>query len=403
MFEKSFLYLPYSILIHRWKEIERLRRSRRPIVIAARTSRLARVQAELVAKALRKLHPVEVEFHWVRSEGDEITQGSLADVGGKGLFTRRVDQAVLDKKADLAVHSLKDLPVDPAEALSGLALAATPKRHTVNDCLVSAKRYGRLADLPQGAVVGTSSPRRAAQMYRVRPDLDIRLLRGNVDTRLSKVLTEGGPHHYDAAVLAAAGLKRLGLGEHADRPLSVEEMLPSACQGALGIRCRATDHVTLTRCLPLNAASTSTAVTHEREVVRLLGADCYSPIAVLAQPIDPAQTQAKRNADSHWFRLRVRLCSADGQHVLEADEKCKTGELRRIVKQVTRDLLDRGAREILTDAAQARIAEHPGTGQSDQDGAGHADDPEPSLSADSPALRGNLPEFQSSGGRVVAE
>ncbi len=347
-----------------------------------------------MAKALRKLHPVEVEFHWVQSEGDEITQGSLAEVGGKGLFTRRVDQAVLDKKADLAVHSLKDLPVDPAEALSGLALAATPKRHTVNDCLVSGKRYGRLIDLPQGAVVGTSSPRRAAQMRRLRPDFDIRLLRGNVDTRLNKVLTEEGPH-YDAAVLAAAGLKRLGLGEHADRPLSVEEMLPSACQGALGIRCRATDHVTLTRCLPLNAASTSTAVTHEREVVRLLGADCYSPIAVLAQPIDPAKTQAKRNADSHWYRLRVRLCSADGQTTLEADEKCKTGELRRVVKQVAHDLLARGAREILADAAQARILDHPGRpkGSGDFGGSGGSGSPEPGVSDDAePSPRVRFPD-----------
>ena len=358
-----------------------MRRSRRPIVIASRTSRLARVQAELVAKALRKLHPVEVGFHWVTSEGDEVKQGSLADAGGKGLFTRRVDQAVLDNKADLAVHSLKDLPVDPAEALSGLSLAATPKRHTVQDCLVSAKRYGSLADLPQGAVVGTSSPRRAAQMRRVRPDFDIRLLRGNVDTRLSKVLTEDGPH-YDAAVLAAAGLKRLGLGEHADRPLSLEEMLPSACQGALGIRCRATDHVTLTRCLPLNAASTSTAVTHEREVVRLLGADCYSPIAVLAEPIDPAETQAKRNADSHWFRLRVRLCSADGQTALEADEKCKTSELRRVVKRVTRDLLASGARELLADAARARIQEHTGSS-----GAGDANDAGASPLGEAPGSR----------------
>lgn len=330
-----------------------LRRSKKPIVIASRTSRLARVQAERVAKALRKLHPVEVTHHWVESEGDRITHGSLADAGGKGLFTRAVDQAVLDGKADVAVHSLKDLPVDPAEALAGLTLAATPKRAAVNDCLVSAQRYGTIRDLPQGAVVGTSSPRRAAQMRSLRPDLDIRLLRGNVDTRLSKVLTNGGP--YDAAVLAVAGLTRLGLAEHADRPLPIDEMLPAASQGALGLRCRATDHVTLTRCLPLNAATTSTAVTHERELVRLLGADCYSPIAVLAEQVDPAKTQAKRNADSHWFRLRVKLCSADGQKVLAADEKCKTGELRRRVKQVAQTLIDQGAKELLADAARARI------------------------------------------------
>jgi len=124
---------------------------------------------------------------------------------------------VLDKKADVAVHSLKDLPVDPAEALTGLTLAATPKRAAVNDCLISAQRFGTVRDLPQNAVVGTSSPRRAAQMRSLRPDFDVRLLRGNVDTRLNKVLASDGVYH--AAVLAVAGLTRLGLAEHADRPL----------------------------------------------------------------------------------------------------------------------------------------------------------------------------------------
>jgi hydroxymethylbilane synthase len=332
-----------------------LRRSRKPIVIASRASRLAKVQANLVAKALGRLHPVEIEFYWVTSEGDRITEGSLAEAGGKGLFTRGVDQAVLEGKADVAVHSLKDLPVDPAESVAGMKLAAVPKRAAVADCLISARGYGSVLDLPASARVGTSSPRRAAQLRRLRPDLDVRLLRGNVDTRLGKVLDRGGA--YDAAVLAVAGLKRLGLSEHADRPLPVEQMLPAACQGAIGLRCRATDHVTLTRCLPLNAASSSTAVTNERQLVRMLGADCYSPIAVLAEPIDPAQTRAKRNADSHWFRLRARVCSADGQTVLEADERCKTGELRRRVKQVAQTLLDQGAKELLEDAAEARIPE----------------------------------------------
>jgi hydroxymethylbilane synthase len=312
------------------------------------------VQAERVAKALRKLHPVEVEFHWVTSAGDQITEGSLAEAGGKGLFTSSVDQAVLDGKADVAVHSLKDLPVDPAEALPGMKLAAVPKRAAVHDCLVSARAYGSIEQLPDAAVVGTSSPRRAAQLRARRPDLDVRLLRGNVDTRLQKVL-DGGT--YDAAVLAVAGLKRLGLTEHIRQPLDPEVMLPAAAQGAIGLRCRATDHVTLTRCLPLNAAASSTAVTHERELVRRLGADCYSPIAVLAEPIDPAQTQAKRNADSHWFRLRARVCSADGRTVLRFDEKCKTREMRRLVKHAAERLVEQGARELLAEAIDHRIPE----------------------------------------------
>ncbi len=335
-------------------------------MIASRRSRLARVQAELVARALRRLHPVEVAFHWIESEGDQIRHGSLADHGGKGLFTRGVDRAVLENKADLAVHSLKDLPVDPAEAVPGLVLAAVPRRGPVHDCLVSSRRFAAVEQLPRGAVVGTSSPRRAAQLRRLRPDLQVRLLRGNVDTRLSKVMSEDGP--YDAAVLAAAGLHRLGLAEHADRPLNVADLLPAASQGAIGIRCRATDHVTLTRCLPLNSPATNTAVTAEREVVRLLGADCYSPIAVLVEPIDPAQTKAKRNADSHWFRLRVRVCAADGSRVLEADEKCKTADLRRCTRKVTGSLLERGARELLHDAAHARLdqpTESPGEPDSD--------------------------------------
>lgn len=374
-----------------------MRRSRRPIVIASRKSALAQVQAKLVGKALGKLHPVEVRFHWVESEGDQIKEGSLADAGGKGLFTRGVDQAVLEHKADLAVHSLKDLPVDSAEALAGLSLAATPKRHAVNDCLVSTVGYGRLVDLPEGAVVGTSSPRRAAQVRRVRPDLDVRLLRGNVNTRLRKVLTDEGPH-YDAAILAVAGLKRLKLGEHAGHPLDLEEMLPPACQGALGIRCRATDHVTLTRCLPLNAAATSMAVTHEREIVRLLGADCHSPIAVLAEPIDPAETQAKRNADSHWVRLRVRVCSADGQTTLEADERCKTKELRRVVKKVAKSLIADGAKELLADAARARIpSPDAGPGHS-----GTADDPEASPVTQTPVYP-SAPAFETAGQEVAAE
>ncbi len=331
-----------------------MRRSRKPIVIASRTSRLARVQAETVAKALQKIHPqLEVDYHWVVSEGDRVTEGSLAEVGGKGLFTQSVDQAVASGQADVAVHSLKDLPVDPSEAIPGLVLAAVPKRAVVNDCLITSGNFRGLGDLPADAVVGTSSPRRAAQLRHFRADLDVRLLRGNVDTRLKKVLAPNGP--YAAALLAVAGLKRLGLRDHIQRPLPLEQMLPAASQGAIGLRCRATDHVTLTRCLPLNSAASSTAVMHERELVRLLGADCYSPIAVLAEPVDPAETQAKRNADSHWFRLRVRVCSADGRTVLAVDERCKTGEMRRLVKDVAKRLMNDGARRLLQDAGRVVI------------------------------------------------
>ena len=177
---------------------ETLRRSRQPIVIASRKSRLARIQAERVAAALRKLHPdIAVNHHWVESDGDRQSAGLLAKVGGKGLFTNAVDQAVKDGRADVAVHSLKDLPVSRAEAVPGMQLAAVPKRAVAHDCLISRERYTRLKDLPQGALLGTSSPRRAAQVRRERPDIEVAVLRGNVDTRLNRCLLYTSPSPRD--------------------------------------------------------------------------------------------------------------------------------------------------------------------------------------------------------------
>ena len=332
-------------------------------MIASRKSRLARIQAERVAAALRKQHPtIEVVHHWVESEGDQRSAGLLANVGGKGLFTNAVDRAVKEGLAHVAVHSLKDLPVSRDEAVPGIKLAAVPKRASPADCLISRNRYARLKDLPQGALLGTSSPRRAAQVRRERPDIRVAVLRGNVDTRLSKVLAAGAEAHgesFDATILAVAGLHRMGLVEHAERPLGFDAMLPAAGQGALALCCRAVDHVTLQRCLPLNSSRAATAVHAEREVVERLGADCYSPIAVLAEQLPPAQTVAERNADAHWFRLRVRVLSADGQTCLNADEKCKTSDLRRVVKAVTDDLKARGAVELLTQAASSPIPDIP--------------------------------------------
>ncbi len=306
------------------------------------------MQAEAVGGALSKLNPgVEIQYHWVSSEGDQLQSGPLSEFGGKGLFTRAVDEAVVQEKADLAVHSLKDLPVDPEEAVAGLAIAAVPKRGPVQDCLISASGFDRLSDLPGGVVVGTSSLRRASQLLRAKPDIYVDPMRGNVDSRLSKVLSDDQPR-YDAAVLAVAGLKRLGMGEHTTHMLSLDEMLPAACQGAIAITCRATDHVTLTRCLPLNDPASSTAVHAERELVLRLEASCLSAVAVLAERVPPSETRAERNADSHWFRLRARVLSADGATCLEVDEKCKTSDLRHVIRRVGDDLIKRGARELLT-------------------------------------------------------
>lgn len=323
----------------------------------------------MVGQALAKLHPrIEVRYHWIVTEGDQRA-GSLAEAGGKGLFTRALEQALLAGEADVAVHSLKDLP---ARMTPGLQIAAVPARADVRDCLVSADAYGSIDALPSGAVVGTSSPRRAAQLLRARADVEVAPLRGNVDTRLRKLglavptpatsaapadlvdaAEDAGPEMLSATILAVAGLTRLGLAAHAGQVLDLSVMLPAACQGALGIQCRADDHVTLTRSLPLNDPTASTLVHAEREVVAALEADCYAPLAVLCEAVAPS-ARRKRRTDSHWYRLRARALSRDGQHCLEFEESAAPSELRRVVKRCAAELLERGARQIMAQGTPTR-------------------------------------------------
>ncbi len=322
-----------------------MRRSQKPIVIAARRSPLARIQAELIGKRINKLHPkIEVQYRWVESQGDKSVGQSLADQGGKGLFTKDVEQLLLNGEADLAIHSLKDLP---AADTTGLILAAIPRRANPCDVLITPNALTSINDLPQGAVVGTASPRRAAQLLKLRPDLKIDLLRGNVQTRLDQVLSPDGVKRYDATLLAYAGLSRLGMTQHLTHAIPLDQIMPSACQGALAVQCRADDNVTLTRCLPLNNPEASTAVHAERQIVAGLGGDCHSPIAVLAEQSKQPPTPAKRNADAHWFRLRVRVLSGDGSTCLEIDEQVKTKDLRRLVKRTIKDLKQRGAQKLI--------------------------------------------------------
>ncbi|MEM1354443.1 MAG: hydroxymethylbilane synthase [Planctomycetota bacterium] len=332
-----------------------MRRSRKPITIASRQSPLARVQAEMVGRGLSRLHPnLEVHYVWVMSEGDRVGTGSLAEHGGKGLFTKAVERAVLDGRADIGVHSMKDLPAD--ELTPGLQIAAVPKRADVRDALLGPSGPISIDQLADDAVVGTTSPRRAAQLLRHKPGLQIRLLRGNVGTRLAKLIgdpSQGIAKEADATLLAIAGLSRLGRRDLITQALPLQAMLPAACQGALGIQCRRDDHVSLTRLLPLNDPQASTAIHTERDIVAGLGADCHSPVAVLAEQVDPSQTHAERNADSHWFRVRARVLSPDGAQLVQVDEQCKTQDLRRMVKQIIKDLNAKGARDMLK-AARAR-------------------------------------------------
>lgn len=323
-----------------------MRRSRKPIVIASRRSQLARIQAEIIGQALARLHPrIAVDYRWLESEGDQHDQSPLSQRGGKGLFTRTIEQAVIDGHADLAVHSLKDLP---AQDTPGLHLAAVARRGPVHDVLVSRDHAASIHALHHQAVVATSSPRRAAQLRRLRPDLQIVPMRGNVETRLARVLADEAPT-CDATLLAAAGLRRLGLETPAHAPLPLDEVLPAASQGALAIQCRTDDHVTLTRCLPLNHPDAATAVHAERQIVAALGADCHSPIAVLVEPVAAAEP-ARRPADAHRFRLRVRVLADDGQTAIEVDEQARAKDLRRLVKQTIEHLEQRGARKLLTES-----------------------------------------------------
>jgi hydroxymethylbilane synthase len=238
--------------------------------IGTRGSALARWQAEHVAGSLRAACGLEVELAIIRTKGDKILDVPLAKVGGKGLFVKEIEEALRRDEVDLAVHSIKDLPT---ELTAGLCLGAISEREDPRDALVS--RAGQLVDLPAGAVVGTSSLRRRCQLLGLRPDLQVADLRGNVDTRLGKL--DAGL--YDAVLLAAAGLKRLGHGHRATELLAEERMIPAVGQGALGIEIRAGDDRVAGLVGCLNHAPTALAVRAERAFLGRLGGGCQVPVA----------------------------------------------------------------------------------------------------------------------------
>jgi hydroxymethylbilane synthase len=243
------------------------------LVIATRESRLALWQAEHV-QALLAARGHEVELLGMTTRGDQILDRSLSKVGGKGLFVKELEVALEEGRADLAVHSLKDVPMDLPE---GFALACVMEREDPRDAFVSNK-FESFADLPQGAVVGTSSLRRVVLLLARRPDLKIEPLRGNLDTRLRK-LDEG---QFDAIVLAAAGLKRLGLGARIRQVFEPAEMLPAAGQGALGIEVRAERSDVAQALAPLSHQTTWLCVAAERAVSRAMGGSCSMPLAAHA-------------------------------------------------------------------------------------------------------------------------
>jgi hydroxymethylbilane synthase len=249
--------------------------------LGTRGSMLAQAQSRLVASQLEKQNPgLQVALTIISTTGDVISERPLHEFGGKGLFTKEIEQALLDGTIDFAVHSFKDVPVTmPLVEQSNLIIAAVPKREDPRDVLVCEKAQS-LADLPSGARVGTGSLRRRCQILSARPDLAVEPIRGNIDTRVRK-LQSGA---FDAVILAMAGTRRAGIFDsHLMHVIEPNELLPAPGQGALALQCRRDDDRTRSLLASMNDPDTESCVTAERELVRLLNGDCHSPIAALAE------------------------------------------------------------------------------------------------------------------------
>jgi hydroxymethylbilane synthase len=266
------------------------------LTYATRRSALALAQSRaFVAEVVRKNRGLEAVELTIITSGDRHQETKLQDIGGKGLFIKELEEALYDGRADLAVHSIKDVP---AELAPGLALVCLPRREDPRDVLV-ARGGMKLSELPKGARVGTSSLRRAVCLKEARPDLQIEPLRGNVDTRLRRV-DEG---KFDAVVLALAGLKRLGLASRVSEELSPDVCLPAIGQGALGIESRAGDERVAATLAPLHHAETAIAVAAERALMASVGGSCRMPVAAFARAIDGA------------FRIDALLAEEDGTNL----------------------------------------------------------------------------------------
>lgn len=300
------------------------------IKLGTRKSPLALWQAEHVAAALSASEPgLTVELVKMSTSGDRILDAPLSRVGGKGLFVKEIEEALLQGEIDLAVHSLKDVPVDLPP---GLTLAAFPRRADPHDGWISP--FGAVAELPRGARVGTSSLRRQCQLLAQRPDLEIVPVRGSVQTRLQKLDTE----NLSAVVLAAAGLDRLGLADRMKRRLTAEEMLPAVGQGILAIEIREDDHATRKRVATLHDADAHAAALTERAMLRALGGGCQVPVA----------GHAVREGGTWW--LRGLVASPDGKTVVRADARAPARaepELGTLGLGVAQQLVKRGGGDIL--------------------------------------------------------
>ena len=298
--------------------------------IATRKSPLALWQANHIREMLLQHWPnLQIELLPLVTSGDTFLNVKLSAVGGKGLFVKELEEALLDNRADIAVHSMKDVPVMLPE---GLGLQAICTRQNPYDALVT-HTHTSLGSLPLNAIIGTTSLRRQSQLLAIRPDLHIKALRGNVQTRMSKL--ESG--EYDAIILAAAGLERLGMQEMITEILSTDIMLPACGQGALGIECRIADEEIKNYITPLNDPSSAICVESERHVNAILGGNCHVPLAVYCTHIANSQ-----------LLIRAKVATLDGKIVIS---NCQTGHLKEATL-----LADRCAQALLASGADALLA-----------------------------------------------
>lgn len=300
------------------------------LTFGTRGSALARRQTDTVAQRLQEIFPqLTIKTIIFSTKGDKELSKPLPEIGGKGLFTAELEAALREKRIDLAVHSLKDLPTENAP---GLTIGAILPRENPADALIS--RDGLSLDaLPPNATVGTSSLRRAAQLLWRRHDLNIISLRGNVDTRLKKALDPNGP--YDAIILAAAGLNRMSLGEHITQPLSFDVMLPAPGQGAVAVQCRADDESTLKKLAKLDHRPTRQAITAERAFLAGLGGGCSVPVGALA------------TVTGELILLRGVVANPQGKHLIRFEASCPAADAEGCGQALARQALKEGAGVIL--------------------------------------------------------
>jgi hydroxymethylbilane synthase len=302
--------------------------------IGTRGSLLAKWQAEFVRKQIFQTSGIEGEIIIIKTTGDKMQQSALSQIGGKGIFIKELEDALLDESIDIAVHSVKDIPT---EVPPGMSFPAICRREDVRDCLVSGNG-ATLASLRRGARVGTGSLRRQAQLRHARPDLDVRDLRGNVDTRLRKV--ESG--EYDAVTLAKAGLDRLGWTHRISETLSPDVCMPAVGQGALGIECRASDAETSAALDKLNDAETRSAIVAERSLLSVLQGGCQVPLGAWAR------------IEGNELVLDACVCSIDGLQYVKQRATALPEQARALGERMAHLLIEAGAQNILEEVSRQR-------------------------------------------------